>query len=1047
MRTISANDHLPNALLKKNLNTFDKSLHSIISTARFAKIYAGLKPLITTYKDAKGRCIQLWKVDPYGLIGTVLDPQDGLRIIPQRKIYNPLNTKQTPRELIQCLENTQNSCWDIAYDAYQLALTIWPHLQAAGREDTRPLVSKKLEQLESAQKSAVKVTHFPDGRIRYYKEEKPSETEGPTTGGCIVTEYHQKRGSVRTWYECHDKDGEINRIHHKKINGREILRFHMPLTGKEEAFVKKYEEEAAAKKALNQKGGSSAGKSPATKDFQQKLQQTRLTESYNATHRQNPVLPKGATGGDIGGVACSPAYIEGLFDNPESLFEKEHFFCVPGLPDGKLPFSNIELRQIIRELAIGVYVHSAIPFFSLHFNEQSNQYPIIHPAYENTLVGRVISMLDYTMKGYLNGGIFTEEFIDGWLENPNWQEKEKAALEQLIDFQEYCKKHGLEEYLSLRDFQKMTDVNSKNIFEKAIEKIEELALGVEPETEDLQNFKGFNNSFRIIAKQNSIRKEKNLFLIDADFDVLYTIDPSPGYKAALENYMRKHGVLPDSHLHLENTYRVFCQRIHDNMVKIPLCRNYFAMLGIINFFSSYFSTLKKHRKVPALSPMTAPLTKGSPALFPYLPIRSSLMETLKNNPNKLIVKMFKKHGIKTEAYFNQIRKNLFISSAPNVLQEKEELLSIICLEMQNQCIQSASHADAVKQKIQDSKEIQQLISKVAETIIEAFESTAVDTINELKNSFIQVIPKISREHEIEALLNRFIVQDRVQLEEYFLQLYEAIIQVTEPNANMQENLTAKIVERAQQNIPQLRYTRAREVSEKLLECIQSNFTAIVSKMYSIFSERFPEELVNEWIDIVNVPVSRLRIMTEIKPIEIETGEKIVGRCSMQLQKQVIRTCQIANGILCTHRSKFQKIPSEEWTEISYGLEKSTGFVFRLAHENVPSWLHDYGWMESLLLVPSGTDNLWIQEQLHIEEAIKEERKDDFVKLVHSSTKLQQMKDRSKRTLMHHAACLQDVSYVKILQEKNSRHLLKISMGINLCITQLCMDLYQFFDFC
>lgn len=168
---------------------------------------------------------------------------------------------------------------------------------------------------------------------------------------------------------------------------------------------------------------------PATKDFQQKLQQTGLTRSFNSTNPDNPIPEKGMTGGEIGGVACSTSYIEGLFDGPGDLFLDHHFFCFPAAQGGEVPFSDAELQQILRELAIGIYTHNTIPFFSLHFREQGTDlFPVIHPAYENTLVGRVIGMLDYIMKGYLNGGTYQENFIDDWYKRPDWETQSESSL-------------------------------------------------------------------------------------------------------------------------------------------------------------------------------------------------------------------------------------------------------------------------------------------------------------------------------------------------------------------------------------------------------------------------------------------------------------------------------------------------------------------------------------------------------------------------------------------------------------------------------------------
>lgn len=276
----------------------------------------------------------------------------------------------------------------------------------------------------------------------------------------------------------------------------------------------------------------------ANENFKQQVQQKGLTDSYKSANPNNPIPNRPGTKGDIGGVACSTEYIEGLFDDPQAMFEKDHYFCMPALGDGKMPFTDAELKQILRELAIGIYAHSTVPFFSLHFNQNADLVPIIHPVYKNTLVGRVISMLDYIMKGYLNGGVFNEEFIDQWSKNPNWDPSSDSALKQMIDFTEHCATHleGQDKkYISLR---------------MALQGIKEMHNSSD-EANILKNFSGFRNSFRIIAKQNSIQKEGNLFAIDSDFDVLYTINPSPEYKQALEEYVRKHGRNPHSYFHLK----------------------------------------------------------------------------------------------------------------------------------------------------------------------------------------------------------------------------------------------------------------------------------------------------------------------------------------------------------------------------------------------------------------------------------------------------------------------------------------------------------------
>src|SRR3990167_7856086 len=146
------------------------------------------------------------------------------------------------------------------------------------------------------------------------------------------------------------------------------------------------------------------GNGYAPRQFHSVLKSTGLINSYKNTHPGSRLESRGRRG-EIRGVASSVGRIEGLKDSATDVLFDEHIFCVP-TPDGQLPFSDNQLKQIIRELSAGIYIHETYPFFSLHFNNNSSMYPVLHPIYQNTLVGEVIGFLDYFMKGYLNGGIF-----------------------------------------------------------------------------------------------------------------------------------------------------------------------------------------------------------------------------------------------------------------------------------------------------------------------------------------------------------------------------------------------------------------------------------------------------------------------------------------------------------------------------------------------------------------------------------------------------------------------------------------------------------------
>jgi filamentous hemagglutinin family protein len=94
-------------------------------------------------------------------------------------------------------------------------------------------LNRKLSALESAQKNAELTKNLPDGRIRYYDKLRAAKTEGPTIGSRYVTEYNPKTGEVRDWIENYTKEGGVNRVHPKMINGQTVNVGHYPPTAKE----------------------------------------------------------------------------------------------------------------------------------------------------------------------------------------------------------------------------------------------------------------------------------------------------------------------------------------------------------------------------------------------------------------------------------------------------------------------------------------------------------------------------------------------------------------------------------------------------------------------------------------------------------------------------------------------------------------------------------------------------------------------------------------------------------------------------------------------
>ena len=130
------------------------------------------------------------------------------------------------------------STWRIkngAYIATQKLASKEVHFVSRGAESVNAQIylNKKLRQLCSSQKEFSQLKTLPDGRIRYYKSERPSKFPGSTQGSCYVTEHNPGTGQIRAWNECYDRLGNINRVHPKNINGRVIISSHYPMTGKE----------------------------------------------------------------------------------------------------------------------------------------------------------------------------------------------------------------------------------------------------------------------------------------------------------------------------------------------------------------------------------------------------------------------------------------------------------------------------------------------------------------------------------------------------------------------------------------------------------------------------------------------------------------------------------------------------------------------------------------------------------------------------------------------------------------------------------------------
>ncbi len=359
-------------------------------------------------------------------------------------------------------------------------------------------------------------------------------------------------------------------------------------------------------------GGRSDTSYFATREFSSALKSTGLSDNYSFV--QGLDLARGWEsfanykncnlshffGGNfshfIGGVASPVGHIEGLKNSALEVMYKDHLICMPA-SDGKILFSDAELQQMLAELEEAIGVHKAYPFISLERNSFGFFYPVLHPFYQKTLVGEVISLLDYFMKGFLNGDIFSAEFIKNWADHPD---RDNAYLKsKLLDLKKLYK-NDQQSYASLR------------------EKL--CRAGLELPSQLTFNDK-FVSTFRIIAKQNSIRHYQNMFFVDPDFTVEYTIGETARYKAYQQQHLNETGRLPDDHVKLRNLFEEECKAIKEKMPKLALFRKYFQMLGLINFLCYYLTTLKSMGKSIALHNVPKNHSSTFPNVLPPIPAR------------------------------------------------------------------------------------------------------------------------------------------------------------------------------------------------------------------------------------------------------------------------------------------------------------------------------------------------------------------------------------------------------------------------------------------
>lgn len=332
-------------------------------------------------------------------------------------------------------------------------------------------------------------------------------------------------------------------------------------------------------------------------DFSISLMATNLISSYNAYNIASSVYSQWGSSGEIGGVATEVATINNLINSEAHASAEAFFLC---FPEKNLFISDALFNRIQHEIHNAFFNHKTLPFFSLHFNQKGFLYPVIHPAFQNTLTGELIGLLDYWMKGFLNGGIFDEEFLKKWHETANCDDV--FLRSKMIDLKKYCKeKLPSLGYLSLREL--------------------ESRYGVKSGSSHSAYQQPFMTAFRIIAYQEKVEMQDNILLPHPSFKVEYSIELMPDYKQYVDSYLLEHGKYPPEYEKNLLCYELFAQEVKEKMPQLPFCKDFFNLLGVANSLCYYYTTLEKMGKRPVLRPLEEPHGFHFPKSLPPIPVR------------------------------------------------------------------------------------------------------------------------------------------------------------------------------------------------------------------------------------------------------------------------------------------------------------------------------------------------------------------------------------------------------------------------------------------
>lgn len=622
-----------------------------------------LVPLVKRFQDQNGVATQVWWDAKQGVVGTVTLADGTFKILASRQIINGLTGNSLDDATIDRLRSGKPEGLIAVYKSATKVLEIWPKLMAAGLGDNpraREIRSQGFQEHHIIPRELLSSAKPEYANARSllndagFNVNQTSNTMFLPTGAAD-TAGHQSRSIHRGYHKPYTDDvadrlGDI----YKDTKDKSIS-----ADQKRDQITQVMND---LRKEL--RGGDNPLNNAVDHSDAAKISQAQNQLTSTASVFANELAIQGLDGGGapqnkMGGVGVGGGKPHRRLNRAERRAllgmdsmadwfmvhsEPSHYFALPVMADGQMPCTDAELQEIIRVLTRGIYGtgdengNPELPWVSLDFSSDKAMISTLHPVYRHTIVGHVIGWLDYWMKGFLNGGIYDEAYVNNWAVNGGGSVDSNA----IIGLRQYLKAQHLDiqnAYWSLRE-------------RMAILGIENMELGAVFGQDGTVSNKIFT-SFRLIFNEKAFHKLGKTFMLDGDFEVKYRIEMTPAMLAELARVKKETGVAMPEWKKLIDSYEAMAKDVKAMMPKIPMFQKYFQMAHIINFLCYYLQNLKLSNRFPVLAPAEG-VTKFFPVAVPTLPVArivqcpitvtiSELMNIRGIMPDQLADYIFKNH--------------------------------------------------------------------------------------------------------------------------------------------------------------------------------------------------------------------------------------------------------------------------------------------------------------------------------------------------------------------------------------------------------------------